>query len=282
MAPQDRNKPIRLNDKILWQNLGDSDLLQMAEYAEQMEKFDDMRQAMRHFVERRKWVNSEERNLLVDAYKTLATQLRGQWRVAVSLYHTQNSNTDSLAEFSHNADGKKITVKEQERLFELRRKESRLMVAQISKEMRELCEEIMALITDYLLPSTPDNKAEDRVYWLKIRADYYRYMAETMEGEGRKMQAEKTETAYQEAYKKAISLTAYNPVRLGLLLNMAVFHFEIYGNQTRAVKIARDAYDKCVSNMGKVPDDQLKDVKLIQDLLRDNLMLWCYTEDTDI
>ena len=41
-------------------------------------------------------------------------------------------------------------------------------------------------------------------------------------------------------------------VRMGLLLNMAVFHFEIYGNQTRAVKIARDAYDKCVSNMGKV------------------------------
>ena len=47
------------------------------------------------------------------------------------------------------------------------------MVAQISKEMRELCEEIMALITDYLLPSTPDNKAEDRVYWLKIRVIFF-------------------------------------------------------------------------------------------------------------
>ena len=73
-----------------------------------------------------------------------------------------------------------------------------------------------------------------------------------MEGEARKIFGEKAEHAYQEAYKKSISLTAYNPVRMGLLLNMAVFHFEIYGNQTRAVKIARDAYDKCVSNMGKV------------------------------
>ncbi|XP_075247313.1 14-3-3 protein gamma-like isoform X2 [Convolutriloba macropyga] len=239
-----------------------------------------MRQAMKHFLERRKSLSNDERNLFVDAYKTIATNLRGQWRVAVGLYHT--NNTDTMAELSHNAEGRKVTVKEQERLFALRKNESRLMVSQIAKEMREICDEVIALITDYLIPSVIDQKLEDHVFYLKIRADYYRYIAETMEGEARKIFGEKAEHAYQEAYKKSISLTAYNPVRMGLLLNMAVFHFEIYGNQTRAVKIARDAYDKCVSNMGKVPDDMLKDVKIIQDLLRDNLMLWCYSEETDI
>merc|ERR1712047_148559 len=85
-----RQKPIRHHDKILWNNLSENDLLQMAEYAEQMEKFDDMRQAMKHFVERRKCLAIEERNLFVDAYKTIATKLRGQWRVAVGLFHTNN------------------------------------------------------------------------------------------------------------------------------------------------------------------------------------------------
>ncbi|XP_075247312.1 14-3-3 protein beta/alpha-1-like isoform X1 [Convolutriloba macropyga] len=281
MAPRERDKPVvSQTGKILWHNLSEADLLQMAEYAEQMEKFDDMRQAMKHFLERRKSLSNDERNLFVDAYKTIATNLRGQWRVAVGLYHT--NNTDTMAELSHNAEGRKVTVKEQERLFALRKNESRLMVSQIAKEMREICDEVIALITDYLIPSVIDQKLEDHVFYLKIRADYYRYIAETMEGEARKIFGEKAEHAYQEAYKKSISLTAYNPVRMGLLLNMAVFHFEIYGNQTRAVKIARDAYDKCVSNMGKVPDDMLKDVKIIQDLLRDNLMLWCYSEETDI
>jgi len=275
-----RQKPIRHHDKILWNNLSENDLLQMAEYAEQMEKFDDMRQAMKHFVERRKCLAIEERNLFVDAYKTIATKLRGQWRVAVGLFHT--NNTDTMAELSHNADGKKVTLKEQERLFVLRKNESRLLMAQVAKEMRQVCDEVIALITDYLIPSVIDQRLEDHVFYLKIRADYYRYIAETMEGEARKIFGEKAENAYQEAHRKSISLTAYNPIKLGLMLNMAVFHFEIYGNQTRAVKIARDAHDKCLSNMGKVPDDMIKDVKVIQDLLRDNLMLWCYSEETDI
>ena len=108
---------IRHKDKWLWNNMSDAQLLQIAEYAEQMEKFEDMRQAMKHYLERRKSLSLEERNLFVDAYKTLATGLRGQWRIAVSLFHTQNA--DTMAEVSVNADGKKVS-------FDLREHFSRL------------------------------------------------------------------------------------------------------------------------------------------------------------
>jgi 14-3-3 protein epsilon len=69
--------------------------------------------------------------------------------------------------------------------------------------------------------------------------DYYRYIAETAQGE--KLEHVKNEAlkAYNEANE--ISLPACNPIKLGLALNFSVFNYEVLKDQKRACILADEA-----------------------------------------
>lgn len=66
--------------------------------------------------------------------------------------------------------------------------------------------------------------------------DYYRYIAETAQGE--KLESVKREAlkAYQEA--QGIDLPPCNAIRLGLALNFSVFHYEVMKDHKQACNLA--------------------------------------------
>ena len=69
-----------------------------------------------------------------------------------------------------------------------------------------------------------------QVFYMKMKGDYYRYLAEVADEAQRKAQVQKSKDAYTEATTTADEkLSATHPVRLGLALNFSVFHYEIEG-----------------------------------------------------
>merc|ERR1712210_74063 len=108
-----------------------------------------------------------------------------------------------------------------------------------------------------------------------MKADYYRYIAEYMDGDAKIKAAESARLAYEEASKVATSdLAVTHPIRLGLALNYSVFQYEVLSNPDEACKMARTAFEDAIAELDNVAEDSYKDSTLIMQLLRDNLTLW--------
>jgi hypothetical protein len=58
-------------------------------------------------------------------------------------------------------------------------------------------------------------------------------------------------------------LQSTHPLKLGLILNFSVFHYEIKQNATIACKMSRDAFDEAIQNLDDIEDDFYKDATLI-------------------
>merc|ERR1712087_1019500 len=109
----------------------------------------------------------------------------------------------------------------------------------------------------------------------KMKADYYRYIAEFTEGDKKAAAAENARKAYDEAKKVAeVDLKVTHPIRLGLALNFSVFQYEVLDKPEEACKMARTAFEDAIAELDNVAEDSYKDSTLIMQLLRDNLTLW--------
>ncbi|CAN1340846.1 14-3-3-like protein B (Fragment) [Linum perenne] len=113
------------------------------------------------------------------------------------------------------------------------------------------------------------NTSESKVFYLKMKGDYHRYLAEFKVGDERKAAAEDTMLSYKAAQETAAAdLAPTHPIRLGLALNFSVFYFEIL-NQSEAI-----------AEIDTLGEESYKDSTLIMQLLRDNLTLW--TSDVQV
>merc|ERR1711879_592273 len=116
---------------------------------------------------------------------------------------------------------------------------------------------------------------ESKVFYQKMKADYYRYIAEFSAEDKKAKAAESARQAYEEASKVAEKdLAVTHPIRLGLALNYSVFQYEVLQNPEEACKMARTAFEDAIGELDNVPEDSYKDSTLIMQLLRDNLTLW--------
>jgi len=122
---------------------------------------------------------------------------------------------------------------------------------------------------------------ESKVFYQKMKADYYRYIAEYTEGDKKKGAADSATEAYKAAQAVAEKdLAVTHPIRLGLALNFSVFQYEVLGQPEEACKMAREAFEQAIAELDNVAEDSYKDSTLIMQLLRDNLTLWT-SEDAE-
>ena len=88
---------------------------------------------------------------------------------------------------------------------------SLLSRAVVEKELDNICGEILELLDKYLVPSATTTEAA--VFYLKMKADYHRYLSEYKTQELKESSAEVTLSAYKEAQTKADELPSTNPIR---------------------------------------------------------------------
>ena len=112
-------------------------------------------------------------------------------------------------------------------------------------------------------------------------ADYYRYMAESATGDKLQEVSDLALSNYEKAHEEGAGLEDYSPIKLGLALNMSVFHFEVRDNKEDAIEIAEKAYKKATADIDAIDEEVYRDSTGIIDLLKENLELWKEDDNAD-
>ncbi|XP_026205303.1 14-3-3 protein beta/alpha-A [Anabas testudineus] len=225
-----------------------NDLVQKAKLSEQAERYDDMASAMKAVTEQGLELSNEERNLLSVAYKNVVGARRSSWRVISSIEQKTEGN-------------------------EKKQQMARDYRVKIESELQEICHDVLNLLDKFLIPNA--SQAESKVFYLKMKGDYFRYLSEVASGDSKKDTVENSQQAYQKAFdisKKDMQPT--HPIRLGLALNFSVFYYEILNSPEQACSLAKQAFDEAIAELDTLNEDSYKDSTLIMQLLRDNLTLW--------
>ena len=166
-----------------------------AKLAEQGERYDEMADYMKEVASTPQELSVEERNLLSVSYKNAVGSRRAAWRVISSIEQKekQKGNNDN-AKFAH-----EYCVK-------------------VETELLKICSTILELLNGSLLVKASDD--DSKVFYHKMVADYYRYIAEFKTDNAKKEAAENARKAYEQASAVAESgLAVTHPIRLGLALN---------------------------------------------------------------
>jgi hypothetical protein len=127
------------------------------------------------------------------------------------------------------------------------------------------------------LSKSVDNEA--KAFFVKMVGDYYRYIAETAQGEKLEQVKREALKAYDEAIN--IALPPCNPIRLGLALNFSVFHYEVMKDHKKACSLADEALQQALEKIDDLGEDDFRDAKSIIELLKENLTLWKEEEEGD-
>ena len=218
----------------------------MSNLAEQAERYAETFQSMKIVANFDTELSVEERNLLSVAYKNVIGTRRSSWRIISSVEQKQDGVSESLV-----------------RSYRIK----------IENELKDICNDVLGLLDKHLIPHA--STGESKVFYYKMKGDYYRYLAEFATGNDRKDAAENSLIAYKAASDiSASELVPTHPIRLGLALNFSVFYYEILNSPERACRLAKAAFDDAIAELDTLNEESYKDSTLIMQLLRDNLTLW--------
>jgi len=221
----------------------------IAKLAEQAERYDEMVGSMKKVAELDTDLTVEERNLLSVAYKNVVGSRRASWRIISSIEAKEKSKDNA----GHVA-------------------QIRSYLEKVEKELEDICVDVLGVLDNHLIKCAQN--AESKVFYNKMKGDYYRYLAE-FSGEGKKKElATKGQEAYQAAKVAEEALPPTHPIRLGLALNYSVFYYEILNEPEKACELAKKAFDDAIAELDNLTEDSYKDSTVIMQLLRDNLTLW--------
>jgi 14-3-3 protein epsilon len=225
----------------------------MAMLAEQCNRFEEMVEFLEEMLKNRdKDLNNDERNLLSIAYKNSVTPRRTALRTIMA-YELKEKKKDNSTFLPFIQEYRK----------------------RVEEELIKACNRVLSIIDNHLMKRAEE--AEAKVFYLKMKGDYNRYIAEYVQGEQRQKIAEGALNAYKDASEEAKSLSVIHPISLGLALNYSVFHYEILNDHQMACNIAKATLDnanKEIPNIDDENDDNNRDAMSIINLLRENLEMW--------
>uniref|UniRef100_F6S1R7 14-3-3 domain-containing protein n=1 Tax=Ciona intestinalis TaxID=7719 RepID=F6S1R7_CIOIN len=217
-----------------------------ASLAEATERYGDMAEFMKEMVQLWGLPTEEERNLLSVSFKNLVAQKRCAWRVLNTI--GINCKHDKDNKLGH-------TYRET-----------------VALELKDICTEVTQMISNTLLDlCNSEENIENKVFYLKMKGDYLRYITEVLEEDEKKSVVEDADTAYKEALKSAEKLPNSHPIKLGLALNYSVFQYEILKNEKTACALAKQGLDDAVEELNNHNENVFNDSELIMQLLQDNL-----------
>ena len=218
----------------------------LAKVAEQAERYEDMLIFLKPVIEKTEELHMEERNLVSVAFKNLSGSKRTAWRA--------------------------LTAIEENPKYEKYHARTKVYKGKIEDELKKICNDAIKAIEGSLFKNA--TSAEAKVFYLKMKADYYRYMGEVSAGTDLEGVSQKANDNYEEAKKVAETLPPTDPVRIGLALNYSVFLYEIRKKPKEACSMAKAAFDEAISGLQDLEEEKYKDATAIMQLLKDNMTLW--------
>ena len=229
----------------------------LAMLAEQCNRFNEMVSFLEDMLKQRdKDLNSDERNLLSIAYKNSISGLRSALRTIMA-YENKEKKKENSTFLPY--------------IQEYRKK--------VEDELTKTCKNVLKVIDDELLKKAEDDEA--KVFYIKMKGDYNRYIAEYAENELKKEVTQDALKSYNEATTIAKNLKVLNSTALGLALNFSVFYYEVMNDHDKAIQIASEALDNANKELPNIDEDaeEYRDTVSIVNLLKENLDMWKSEEE---
>ena len=151
----------------------------------------------------------------------------------------------------------------------------------IYNELAKFCEETISLVDEFLLKRSVDD--ESKVFYLKMKADYYRYMTEYAEEEAKRKIVVKSQKAYDEAFELSKKIPIFSYTRLGLILNFAVFYHETLNEHKKAIEFSGEAIKDAELGMAGIDENEEENLETVKayKALKDRYERWKSEEEEE-
>jgi len=233
----------------------------MAKLAREASRYTDMVETVKKLACMGIEMNEEERTLFSAAYKHLANKIRSSWSTISQIEQQFGTKKDKpllrSQEFTLSPlkDKKKDTEKEGKiskcygpNVSERNIAQLKQYRASFEEELTNVCNEVFSILDTYVVPA---NKCtEGRIFFLKMRAEHFGYLAEIAQGVSRNEVVSSALGFYTQATRLAtVELHPTHPVRLALGLSFAIFYYQILHVPERATRLAKETFDAAVEEM---------------------------------
>lgn len=232
------------------------ELIYKAKLAEQALRFDDVVTIMKEVVHHSDKLTEDQRNLLNIGYRNVIWERRAAWRLVFDVENKEQSR-------------RRLKQAELARGFRLT----------LEEEQNAICKEVIELIDSIL--ANKENDLENKVFLHKMKGDYYRYMSEYQGAGPNKTKygtvaLDNADKSYDQAKEIANNenMPSYHCMRLGLMLNMAVFTYEVKRDPIAAYNIAKEAFNAAINDIDNLEDEQHQNSLEIMQLIKDNQLMW--------
>ena len=252
----DSNKDNEISIEFSIQNTNElyTKAIYLAKICLKLENFED---SLRYVDEMAKLKEGEfsleEREIFVSAYKNFISHKRAAWR---KLYKKENK---LMTEKNKNSN----------------------IITEIKKKYEEIIfkanEKLIYIINTHIFPKI--KSVDGKTFFLKVKADHYRYMAEISFGPELKNHRQNSYKFYKEAFSNSLLLNPLNTIRLGVALNYSVFFYDVLSNTIQSIMIATSSLNEALKEMKLYDDEGLQDEKLkdaldIIKIIKDNVHQW--------
>ena len=223
------------------------ELSSLAQIALIAERYEDASKYIEELIKKKKDdLNKDEKNIFYKSFKNIINSKRSAWRSA-----------DYMEEKEKN-DERIAMIKNYKDILE--------------KDIYDVCKNVIALINNFLLTKTILD--ESKIFFLKMKGDYYRYLSEFQSLIENKNYLDESEKNYKNAIELSQNISWINPTKLGLYLNYSVFYYENKKDTKKAIQIAKEAIKSAKKYSDKLKEEEDKDAEMSIQTLKENINYW--------
>ena len=196
------------------------ELSSLAQISLVAERYQDASKYIEELIKKKKDdLSIGERNIFYNSFKFMINSKRNAWISA-------NLMEDYLNEEDKEENIEKINIVKNYKII-------------LENEVFNICKVVIFLINEFLLTKTILD--ESKIFYLRMKGDYYRYLCEFKSLSENKNYIEESEKNYKMAVDLSQNVLSINPIKLGLYLNYSVFYYEIKKDKKKAIQIAKEA-----------------------------------------
>ena len=225
------------------------ELSNLAQVAEIAERYEDASKYIEELIRKKKDnLTKDEKNIFYKTFKYIINSKRGAWQSTNYMEEKEQKNPSEKLEI----------IKNYKNILE--------------EDIKNICKNVITLINNFLL--TKNILDESKIFYLKMKGDYYRYLCEIKSLKENKNYLDESEKNYKMAVELAQNISWINPIKLSLYLNYSVFIYDIKKDAKKALQIAKDTVKNAKKLLDKLKEEEDKDAEMSIQTLKENINFW--------
>ena len=223
------------------------ELSSLAQVALIAERYFDASKYVEELIKKKKEdLTKEEKNIFYKSFKCVVNSKRSAW-LSINYLEEKEKNDERME-----------IIKNYKNIIE--------------KDILDICKNVITLINNFLLTKAVID--ESKMFYLKMKGDYYRYLCEFKALNENKNYLEESEKNYKNAIELSQNISWIGTIKLGLYLNYSVFIYEIKKDTKKAIQIAKEAVKSAKKYSDKIKEEEDKDAEITIQVMKENINYW--------